>query len=70
MAVSRFFCFAILNAFRKNKKWRSRPFWRATHNNTLGGYMRRGESKARLETAGRRRNPGPNLYLILKTPTA
>jgi len=40
MAVSRFFCFAILNAFRKNKKWRSSQLWRATHRNTLGGYMR------------------------------
>jgi len=38
--VSRFFKFPIQMNFAENKKWPTSPVWRATHKNTLGGYMR------------------------------
>jgi len=49
--------------FAENKKWPTSPFWRATHKNTLGGYMRGKQSSPAWKgrTQLRRNPPVPDL---------
>jgi len=44
VVVSRFFCFPIQMNFAEIKKWPSSPVWRAPHQKSVGGYMRREEN--------------------------
>jgi len=63
VAVSRFFKFPIQMNFAENKKWPTSPVWRATHKNTLGGYMRGEQSSPARKgrTKLRRTLPVPDL---------